>query len=162
MLDRERTLYAFVLHYCRLLVGDINDARLAEQPAAGMNHPAWVLGHLAIAADYAAILLGGGKALDETWHARFGPGSVVTAERAAYPAKAELLAAVAAGHERVDQAAAAVSAERLARPQRRLFPEHFPTVGDMAAHLMTTHPCIHLGQLSAWRRLVGLPSVLGV
>jgi hypothetical protein len=35
-----------------------------------------------------------------------------------------------------------------------------PTVGDLLAHLMTTHEAAHLGQLSAWRRLLGLPGVL--
>src|SRR3954465_416435 len=31
-----------------LLVADLPDADLARQPAPGMNHPAWILGHLAI------------------------------------------------------------------------------------------------------------------
>jgi len=36
-----------------------------------------------------------------------------------------------------------------------------PTVGDLLLHVMTAHPMLHLGQLSAWRRLMGLGSVLG-
>jgi hypothetical protein len=51
--------------------------------------------------------------------------------------------------------------EAMWQPQSLIFPQHFPTVADMIAHLMTTHPCVHLGQLSAWRRYYGLPSVLG-
>jgi hypothetical protein len=34
-----------------MLVGEIADERLAEQPLAGVNHPAWILGHLAWTAD---------------------------------------------------------------------------------------------------------------
>ena len=33
------------------------------------------------------------------------------------------------------------------------------TVGDLVAHLMTTHLATHLGQLSAWRRLQGKPAL---
>ena len=38
--------------------------------------------------------------------------------------------------------------------------ESLTTVGELVAHLMTTHPAFHLGQLSTWRRANGLPSVL--
>jgi hypothetical protein len=39
--------------------------------------------------------------------------------------------------------------------------KHAPRMADFVAHLMTTHAASHLGQLSAWRRLRGLPAVLG-
>jgi hypothetical protein len=32
----------------------------------------------------------------------------------------------------------------------------------MLLHLITTHPMLHLGQLSAWRRAMGLPGVIRV
>ena len=40
--------------------------------------------------------------------------------------------------------------------------ELLPTAGDLLAHVLTTHATMHLGQLSAWRRLKGLPAVLGI
>lgn len=165
MLDRELTLYAFVLHYCRLLTKDLDDATLAEQPYPGMNHPAWILGHLALSCDYAVKALGGDMVCPKEWHKQFGPGSVVVADRAAYPSKRELLTAVEAGHERVVAAARKATAEQLAAPQPFPIPllqKAFPTVGDLLAHLMATHPSLHLGQLSAWRRMKGLPAVLGI
>ena len=47
MLDNAIQVNLFLMHYCQMLVGDIADERMAEQPHAGVNHPAWVVGHLA-------------------------------------------------------------------------------------------------------------------
>ncbi|HTI51061.1 MAG TPA: DinB family protein [Planctomycetaceae bacterium] len=163
MFERERRLYAFVLKYCRMLVEDVTDEQLTVQPVPGVNHPAWILGHLAIATDSAARLLGQRPACPPDWRAKFGPGSQVVADRSAYPPKSELLAAIEAGHARVAELVANAPADVLDRPHAAPFlKEELPTVGDLVAHLMTTHPTTHLGQLSAWRRLMGLPGVLKI
>ncbi len=91
MFEHECKLYAFVLYYARQLTADIDDAQLAEQPAPGMNHPAWIIGHLAICTDYAAMTLGLEKTCPEAWHKMFGPGSTLTTNRSDYPSKAELI-----------------------------------------------------------------------
>ena len=161
MFEHERTLYKFVLNYSRMLTADIDDARLADQPVPAANHPAWVLGHLAICTDYAAQLLGLPKKCPVEWHSLFGPGSKPTADRSTYPSKVDLLKTMADGHERVSAGTVNADPTAMEKPQSIIFQQHFPTVGDMIAHLMTTHPCAHLGQLSAWRRLYGLPAVLG-
>ncbi len=164
MLDRECTLYAMVLRYCKLLADDIPDDQMAAQPAPGMNHAAWILGHLAVCTDYAARFLGERPlACPKDWHRLCGPGSQLQTDRAAYPAKAELLAALERGHARVAELARKATAEQLAAAQPGPFLQReLPTVGDIVAHLMTTHPCIHLGQLSAWRRARGMASVLKI
>ena len=80
-----------------------------------------------------------------------------------YPSKEELFATVEAGYRRTLEAAGRATPESLAQPQPGPFyVDDFPTVGDLVAYLMTTHPCLHLGQLSSWRRLKGLPSALGI
>lgn len=163
MLERECRLYALALHYCRLLVKDLDDAKLCVQPAPGVNHPAWIMGHLAVATDYAARLLGDRMICPKEWHKKFGAGSSLSPERGSYPSKDELFAAVESGHARVTRAASQVTAEKLAQPQPGpFFQTELPTVGDLVAHLMTTHPCTHLGQLSTWRRCMGLGSVLNI
>jgi hypothetical protein len=163
MFEQEQKAYAFVLKYCRLLVEDLSDEQLTAQPAPGMNHPAWILGHLAIATDLAMHLLGQRPSCPPEWRAKFGPGSKVAADRSKYPLKSELLAAIEAGHARVADAAASATAELLDRPHAApILREEFPANGDLLCHLMTTHPATHLGQLSAWRRLMGLPGVLGI
>jgi len=47
MLDSAIQVNLFLIGFCRRLLADIPDERLAEQPVADVNHPAWVLGHLA-------------------------------------------------------------------------------------------------------------------
>jgi hypothetical protein len=34
------------MQYCRMLMADIADERMAEEPLPGVNHPAWKLGPL--------------------------------------------------------------------------------------------------------------------
>ena len=63
MLDSELNVNRFLVSYCRMLVGDVADERLAEQPLPGVNHPAWILGHLAFSADRACSLLDAPKEL---------------------------------------------------------------------------------------------------
>jgi hypothetical protein len=43
-------------------------------------------------------------------------------------------------------------------PEYRAF---FPTIGDAAFYLMAFHEGWHLGQLSTWRRAIGLGGVGG-
>lgn len=163
MLERECTLYSFTLRYARLLVGDVPDDEFVDQPIEGVAHPAWILGHLAIASDYALTLLGVPAGCPPTWRPLFWPGSSVQSDREVYPSKETLLTAVEAGFRRTVEAVGTASPEMLAQPQvGPFYLEDFPTVGDLVAHLMTTHPSLHLGQLAAWRRMKGLPSALGI
>ncbi|MDB5309184.1 MAG: hypothetical protein JWO38_3386 [Gemmataceae bacterium] len=160
MFDRERRLYADMYGYARQLVADVPDEELAEQPAPGLNHPAWTLGHLVIAADYALQCLGARPATPDGWAALFNTGTVPDPNRAAYPSKGELMNAYEAGHAAVDAAAAAADPGRMARPNPvdALRPR-FPTLGDLLGYLLTTHEAAYLGQLSAWRRVVGKKGV---
>jgi hypothetical protein len=165
MFDRERKLYDIMLGLCKMLTNDVDDSKLADLPAAGVNHPAWILTHLAICTDYAARLLGEPAQCPKEWHQRCGPGSSVTSERSFYASKHDLVTALEAGQARVSAAAARATDEVLLRPHGSQFAfvkNTFPTVGDLVAHLMTTHTGFHLGQLSMWRRMMGMPGVLGI
>ena len=163
MLDRELRLFAMVLDYARKLVRDLDDAHLADQPAEGVNHPAWVLGHLTVVSDMGTKLLGGESVLPEDWKIRFGPGSKTSSDRSEYPSKEELLAHFETCAANFVEAAGKVGERRLGLPNPTpFFVAQLPTVADLAAHLMTTHPMLHLGQLSTWRRVNGLPSVLAI
>jgi hypothetical protein len=165
MTDRETILAAFrfTLMYAEKLAADVTDEELARLPHAGMNHAAWVLGHVALGSDFVALLLGQPMVTDEAWMATFGPGSTPVADRAAYPSKEQLLTTMRTTHARAIELLNQVTAEQLAAPnQTRFFPAEFPTAGALITHLMTTHAALHLGQLSAWRRALGKGAVLGV
>src|SRR5262249_18846136 len=118
MFERELRLNAFQVGLCRMLTKDLDEAKLAYQPTPGTNHPAWMLGHLAVVADYGLRTLGEPMACPEDWHQKFGVGSTVVAERSAYPSKAELVAAVATGYERLGRAVQNAPEERLQRPNK--------------------------------------------
>jgi hypothetical protein len=160
MLDLLRPTYDFALTYANKLVADIPDDQLAAQPVPGraMNHAAFLLGHLAWANDNGAALLGLPRAHDDAWKDLFGMGARPLPDRARYPDKATLLAALAAAHARLADAVANATPEALAQPAPERMRRMFPTVGHMLAGLMTAHYANHNGQLSAWRRAMGFPS----
>lgn len=157
------TVFRFVMRYADLLVAELSDAEMVKIPHPGMNHPAWVLGHVIGAVDATARILEQPVMTDREWGKKFGPGSTPVEDASAYPAKAELLAKLKTVGEHAIKCLEAATPEQLAGPNKtRFFPEVFPTVADFATHLLTTHPSVHLGQLSAWRRVMGKGSVLGV
>ncbi len=148
----------FLMQYCRRLVGDLPDDRLAEQPVAGINHPAWILGHLAWTADRALEVLGATAMVPAEWAALFGRGSTPSTSRAVYASKDELVNAVEQGYQQLRQSARSASPEQLSRPTTvALAKETLPTSQELIAFLLSGHMGMHLGLLSAWRRLIGLP-----
>jgi hypothetical protein len=158
MLDSPIKVNQFLVNYSRMLLADIPDERMTEQPLPGVNHPAWILGHLASTADFVVAQLGGEKVLPATWATLFGPGSKPSASRGDYPSGDELVRAFEQGYQQLRQKAAAASPEQLAKPPTNpRAKEMFPTLQDLVAFLLTGHVGGHLGQLSAWRRMIGLP-----
>jgi hypothetical protein len=165
MTDRETIMAAFrfTLMYAEKLAADLVDDELARLPQPGMNHAAWVLGHVALGSDFVALLLGQPMVTGETWMTTFGPGSMPVGDRAVYPSKEQLLATMRTTHARAIELLNEATTAQLNSPnQTQFFPAEFPTVGALITHLMTTHAALHLGQLSAWRRALGKGAVLGV
>ncbi len=157
MYERERTLYAFNWDYVHMSAADIGEDEMSLQPAPGINPPVWILGHLAVATDYALKSLGQPTQCPRAWHASFGPGSEPVAGQKVPITKEELLAAIRRGHELVSEATTQVSPEHLEKPHgvELLAPTKIKTLGDLISHLMTTHEAMHIGQLSVWRRMTG-------
>jgi hypothetical protein len=161
MLDLFLPLYNFNLAYTHKLVDDIPDERLCEQPVPGvsMNHAAFLIGHLAWSKDRLAEMLGGGPSqFPDAWKPLFAMGSKPLPDRAAYPSKAELLAAFDAAHARLPEAVNNASPELLASPAPERMRSRFPTMQNVVVGMMVGHFAMHLGQLSAWRRALGFPS----
>jgi DinB superfamily len=158
MLESAIQVNVFLMQYCRTLVGDIADERMAEQPHAGVNHPAWILGHLALTADGSLARLGAPKALPAEWATLFAAGSKPSASRSVYPPKDELVRAFEERYQQLRQKAATATAEQLSQPTTNpRAKEVLPTLKELLAFLLTGHVGVHLGQLSSWRRLIGLP-----
>ncbi len=162
MFATELKLFAFHHAFAHLLADPVPAGRFAEQPAAGVNHPAWIVGHLAFAADVGLKVSGVPTVCPAGWDATFGIGSVPASDPGAYPPKAELLALYDLTHERLTAAAPHADPAVLASPQPLDFLRpHMQTMGDLLSHILSSHEAFHLGQLSTWRRVLGFPSARG-
>ena len=143
------------------LVSDLSAEQFAAQPVRGrvLNHPAWVLSHLNVYMPVVAAMVRGEEFVDPIDH-RYGQKSEVSLDPAEYAPGAELVAAYQAAHLDAERALAGAASEVLAGPNpvERWRTMH-PTVGDMVVTLMVKHESGHLGQLSAWRRAMGLARV---
>jgi hypothetical protein len=160
MFVHEISIYQFLLDYGRDLTKDLAPEQFSEQPIAGMNHPAWILGHLTFVAQFGVTLCGGEGWLDEAWNEKFGIGSQPSNDPNLYPSPQELFASYEDGHTRLTQAARSLDQAHMDKPTEiEALRSIFPTHGMLLAHILTSHEATHLGQLSAWRRAMALDSV---
>ncbi|MFN0137032.1 MAG: DinB family protein [Phycisphaerae bacterium] len=128
------------------------------------NHPTFVFGHLNLYAIRVFTLLGlptDAAKYPPEWDALFKAGVECTDDPtcAKYPNFTELTAFFSRAYT------AAIAAIRDARDERFLaanpaegrMKELFPTIGAAITFYVGSHPQSHFGQVSAWRRMMGLP-----
>jgi len=149
-------IYGMNLGFAKRLVKDLSDDQMCAQPHGVVNHPAWSLGHLAVAADAAGVTLGLSSELPTGWAETFKTGGTPAPDKSLFPKKDEILGVLEAQHARVAQALSTVDPAVLTAPAHEKRRAHFPTAGDFAIFLMTAHEMDHLGQIAAWRRAMGL------
>jgi len=158
------------LNYADRLLKGIPAARFARFAAVGAdghrtvvesNHPAFVLGHLALYCPRIVAQLGGsatpvptrfdavfskeGKCVDDT------AGTV-------YPPMDEVVEVFRRGCTEAIAALRAAPDDVLQRPNpaEGRMAELFPTLGSIHGFYAGGHMMMHLGQVSAWRRMEGL------
>ena len=147
------------LEYGQKLVNDLSDDQMVVQPASGMNHPAWVLSHLNVYHPVIEAVIKGELFDDPKGHP-FGMQSKPKTDRSVYASKDELVSAFVHGHEKVANALSAASETVFDQPVvLERWQQFMPTAGVALPYLMLVHENTHFGQLSAWRRVQGLPSV---
>ncbi|MEM1211303.1 MAG: DinB family protein [Planctomycetota bacterium] len=156
MHEKEIRVLRFMQGYSDDLVKDIAAEDFCSQPCTGMNHPAWIIGHLAYASDAHSAEVGGTREL-EHYAERYGIGSEVSGDASLYGSKDVLVGAWHTANARYIAALESATAEQLGKPTRGPLGEPFPTVGDFLSFSLTGHVSLHLGQLSAWRRAMGMP-----
>lgn len=161
MFDTEIILNEFIVRYLEALMADVSDAEMGEQPVAGFNPPRWILGHLAISTDLALRVSGGRFRCPKAWHRAFRRGSPAVDASVPEGGKAQYLEAVISGFAEARAACRELAPEVAARPHGIAFLADTPlqTVAHLLAHLLTTHPATHVGQLSSWRRMRGRPPI---
>lgn len=129
------------------------------------NHPAFIYGHLAL---YPARVLehlkqpSGPAAIPDGYESLFknGVDCKDDPQRRLYPPLAEITKLFFEGYraalsalERSDDAALSA-----ANPAEGRMRELFPSLGGMLGFYVGGHVQMHLGQMSVWRRMMGLPA----
>jgi len=153
--------YQFNLSFLKTLVEDIDEAKMLRQPGGILNHPAWTLPHLVTGSEFAGQLIGLEPLMPQDWFVKYGRGSTPSTDPAANPSKSGALAALEEHHARVSEALTAADSSLFEQPTPNDdFRQIMPTLGDALVFILGTHEAVHLGQLTSWRKAMGLPPVM--
>ena len=163
MFSTQSIVYAWDngLRYALALLGDLTYEQMVLRPGGSMNHPAWILGHMALYYPIIPALLRGEMFADPADNELFGfRGRGPLSDYTIYGSKESQLERMRVGHEQVAQALLSATAEDFNRPPSLpRWAEMYPTVEFMLPDLLLLHENIHIGQLSIWRRAAGFPGV---
>lgn len=158
------------LGYAERLLKDIPPELSARKPVVNgrtieCNHPVFLLGHLSLYPQLVSELLDfpkdGAVTVPESYPALFQIGSPCLDDPSGtvYPSLAEVSERFFSGMNALLERVPSASQEKmdaiLENPGRR---ERFGTHGAFVVYVLLAHPQTHLGQLSVWRRCVGLPA----
>lgn len=151
------------LDYGAKLVADLSNDDMLRQPAAGlpapMNHPAWIFSHLNVYVPIIECLIRGQSFPDPKGH-RYGMQSRPLDDASEYAPKDQLIGEFVDGHQRIIDLLEKSEDSILSKPvSLERWQPVMPLVGIALPYLMFFHENGHLGQISAWRRVLGLPSV---
>lgn len=162
---------ALGLRYAQGLLEGITPENYARLPKVGgqviqTNHAAFIFGHLALYPSKALQMIDqpvGATAVPDSYTKLFEPGAACLddAEGKLYPPLAELTERFIAGYESALAAVAETDDAKLLEqnPNEGRSRELFPTRGAAATFYLIGHVQMHMGQLSAWRRTMGLGPV---
>lgn len=158
------------LDYARRLRSGLTPERFARLAAPGgqtvdSNHPAFVFGHLSLYPARIIDQLGGDAAAirpPERFVEVFSKDArcVDDSDGTIYPAMDEILQVFDHGYQQVLEALRACDDGLLQQrcPLEGRMAELFPTLGSLQNFYVGGHAMMHLGQLSAWRRMEALPA----
>jgi hypothetical protein len=154
----------FNLAYANLLVRDLDESQMSRSGGPGVeNHPAFTLGHLVLAAARTRTMLGAEMDVPAGWDLMFdreGPGDRRLPFVGEYPTREELTRELGRQTELLKASLAGATDEQLADGVVWRYSDRLPSTRDAAGFMTMTHAAIHLGQLAAWRRAMGLKAAL--
>jgi hypothetical protein len=158
------------LRYAQRLLTNIPESRFARLAAPGgetiqSNHPAFVIGHLCLYPVKIMQLLGRDTSQvlpPAGYEALFSKDATCQDDVAGdrYPPAEELVQFFESSYDAALNALRSASDEQLAaeNPLDTPMKQVCPTLGSMLTFYVTGHVTTHLGQLSTWRRMEGLPA----
>lgn len=155
--------------YAERLVKDIPAESFARLAAPGgrqvqANHPAFTFGHLSLYPVKVSQLLGGEMTRTQppaNYEPLFSKGHdcLDDPNGTVYPPADELLDFFRSSYQGAIDTVRGASDEALLaeNPVDSPMRQFIPTLGGMLNYYLTSHLMTHLGQLSTWRRMQGLP-----
>lgn len=158
--------YDFNLEYAKALIHDLTEEQMTIVPASGLdNHPAFTIGHLISGSANLAQDLGAEFEMPDNWTELFvrqGPGDPrkPDLDKSKYPSKHLLITELEYQHNKVKKILKGIEENRLTEELTWRFSNLMPTLGDLVTFMCINHESMHLGQLAAWRRAMGLKSAL--
>jgi hypothetical protein len=154
------------LGYAERLLEDVPPARFARFAQVGgvtivSNHPAFIYGHLSLYAPKVLRLIGHpAPPTPEHFEIRFSKDATCRddVDGDLYPPLDDVVGFFREGHRMVTGALRSTPDEVFDRPNpaEGRMRERFPTIGSVQAFYCGGHIMMHLGQMSAWRRMEGL------
>lgn len=158
------------LNYAEGMLKDVNAAHFARKPeihgkVVDTNHPAWVYGHLAMYASRVCQLTGiepGPAVNPDGWEELFKNGTPSTDDPTGkiFPPMEAITSHYFAGYRHVIAKLPEIDDAILSQPNPMggRMSEILPTIGAAVAFLLSGHQMSHFGQISTWRRCMGLGS----
>jgi hypothetical protein len=152
--------------YGERLLKDVTPEMFARYAAPGgttieSNHPAFVFGHLSLYGPRILTQLGQpAPTIPANFDALFSKDAKCVDDPAAtiYPSMAEVTTVFFDGYKAAATALRSIPDEALQapNPMEGRMAALFPTLGSLQAFYCGGHLMMHLGQISAWRRMAGL------
>ncbi|MDA0213973.1 MAG: DinB family protein [Planctomycetota bacterium] len=151
------------LGYADKLVQTIPAEKFSHMPRSDLNSPGFCIGHLALYASAVAGMLGNKELGDAPagYGELFNHGLPCVDRPGLYPSKDALVAEFTKGWTKVADILPGVDETVFAQanPMTQMA-DKLPTVGAMVAFMCLAHNQMHLGQISAWRRVMDLGSAM--
>ncbi len=150
------------------LLKDMDHAKAARMPEGIIcNHPVFVYGHLAIYPQMVMQKLGmdpGATAVPESYNALFMHGVECKddVDGSIYPSLKEVAMSCGGAYKTLVEVTMELDDELLAKDLKDgdPFKDIFQTYGSMIMFLTHDHCMFHFGQVSTWRRAMGLGSAM--
>lgn len=152
------------VNYARSLLKEIEPGDFAHMPMPGFNHPAFCYGHLSLYPNTWFEFIGRPDACIEL---PFDPGiyskgAECVEQDGRYASMEVITSSFFQGHERMLEILPGIEPEVFdkAIPEESRYRDFFGTVGNAINFMTGAHIMMHLGQVSMWRRAMGLPPCL--
>lgn len=153
------------INYADALCKGIPADKFAHMPSKDYPSPAFYMGHLSIYPARVLAMLGrpnSGVVNPAGWEEMFKAGVACVDKPGHYPGKDEILAHWNAGYKACVAALNETpdSALLVPNPAEGRMKEMFPELAGMVTFMCVGHTQMHLGQVSMWRRTMGLGSAM--